>query len=40
MQETLESLEAERKSVYRKLGEIGDFSEGRSKWETGGGVKL
>jgi hypothetical protein len=28
MEETLESLEAERKSVYRKLGEIGDFRRG------------
>jgi len=28
MEETLESLEAERKSVYQKLGEIGDFRRG------------
>jgi hypothetical protein len=28
MEETLESLEAERKSVYRKLEEIGDFRRG------------
>ena len=28
MKETLESLEAERKSVYRKLEEIGDFGRG------------
>jgi hypothetical protein len=28
MEETLESLEAKRKSVYRKLGEIGDFRRG------------
>jgi hypothetical protein len=28
MEETLESLEAKRKSVYQKLGEIGDFRRG------------
>src|SRR4030043_1637849 len=28
MEETLESLEAERRSVYRKLEEIGDFRRG------------
>jgi hypothetical protein len=28
MEETLESLEAKRKSLYQKLGEIGDFRRG------------
>jgi hypothetical protein len=28
MEETLESLEAKRKPVYQKLGEIGDFRRG------------
>jgi hypothetical protein len=28
MEETLESLEAKRKSLWRKLGEIGDFRRG------------